>query len=82
MDGGFLYPAFAHALLFGDQNSKLTIVKQRESGEMEILVKDGKKLTATRETKEVAKGMGNRLGVAYRLKDGSMVYVPDDGKGN
>lgn len=61
-----------------DQTSKMTIVKQHESGEMEILVKDGTKLTATKVTKEVAKGMGNRLGVAYRLKDGSMVYVPDE----
>lgn len=60
-----------------DQTSKLTIVKQRESGEMEILVKDGMKLSATKVTREAAKGMGNRLGVAYRLKDGSMVYVPD-----
>lgn len=64
-----------------DENSKLTIVKQRESGEMEILVKDGTKLTATRVTREAAKGMGNRLGVAYRLKDGSLVYVPDENKG-
>ncbi|SDP41361.1 DUF2149 domain-containing protein [Desulforhopalus singaporensis] len=61
-----------------DQQSKLTIVKQRESGEMEILVKDGAKLTATKVTREAAKGMGSRLGVAYRLKDGSMVYVPDE----
>jgi hypothetical protein len=64
-----------------DQNSKLTIVKQRESGEMEILVKDGTKLSATKVTREAAKGMGSRLGVAYRLKDGSMVYVPDKGEG-
>jgi hypothetical protein len=61
-----------------DQNSKLTIVKQRENGEMEILVKDGTKLSATKVTKEAAKGMGSRLGVAYKLKDGSMVYVPDE----
>lgn len=60
-----------------DQTSKLTIVKQRESGEMEILVKDGTRLSATRVTQEAAKGLGSRLGVAYRLKDGSMVYVPD-----
>lgn len=64
-----------------DQTSKMTIVKQHESGEMEIIVKEGTRLTATKVTREAAKGMGNRLGVAYRLKDGSMVYVPDEKEG-
>ena len=64
-----------------DQNSKMTIVKQHDSGEMEIIVKEGKKLKASRVTQEAAKGMGNRLGVAYQLEDGTMVYVPDGEKG-
>jgi len=60
-----------------DRNSEMTIMKQQASGEMEIIVKKGNQIKATRVTKESAQGKGNRLGVAYRLEDGSMVYVPD-----
>jgi hypothetical protein len=44
---------------------------------MEIIVKEGEKIKATRVTRKAASGRGSRLGVAYRLEDGSMVYVPD-----
>lgn len=59
------------------QTSKFTIMKQSEDGQLEIIKKDGKKLSAVKVTKESAKGQGTRLGVAYRLEDGSMVYVPE-----
>ena len=29
-------------------------------------------------TREEAAGRGTRLGTAYRLEDGSMIYVPED----
>jgi len=60
-----------------DRNSEMTIMKQQALGEMEIIVKKGNQIKATRVTKESTQGKGNRLGVAYRLEDGSMVYVPD-----
>ncbi|MDD2464974.1 MAG: DUF2149 domain-containing protein [Desulfobulbus sp.] len=60
-----------------DRNSEMTIMKQQASGEMEIIVKKGTQIKASRITQEAASGKGNRLGVAYRLEDGSMVYVPD-----
>lgn len=60
-----------------DQNSDLTIMKQQADGRMEIIVKEGTRIKATRVTRESAQGRGNRLGVAYRLEDGTMVYVPD-----
>jgi hypothetical protein len=53
-------------------------MKKSATGEMDIIVKKGTQIKATRVTSEAAKGRGNRLGVAYRLEDGSMVYVPDD----
>ncbi|MBL4903187.1 MAG: DUF2149 domain-containing protein [Desulfocapsa sp.] len=59
------------------EDSELTIIKRSASGEMEIITKKGKKIEAMRVTKEKAKGMGERLGTAYRLADGSMVYVPE-----
>jgi hypothetical protein len=72
-----LFSAYRLQDLF-DQTSEMTIMKQKASGEMEIITKQGTKITATKITSEKAKGMGNRLGVAYRLEDGSMVYVPDN----
>jgi hypothetical protein len=71
-----LFSAYQLQDLF-DETSEMTIMKQSASGEMQIIVKKGKEIKATRVTQETARGKGNRLGVAYRLEDGSMVYVPD-----
>ena len=73
-----LFSAYRLQDLF-DKNAEMTIMKQQASGEMEIIVKKGTQIKASRITKESAQGKGNRLGVAYRLEDGSMVYVPDSG---
>jgi hypothetical protein len=59
------------------ENSEVTITKISANGDMEIIIKKGKKIEAMKVTKEKAKGKGRRLGVAYRLEDGSMVYVPE-----
>ena len=72
-----LFSAYRLQDLF-DQTSDMTIMKQKANGEMEIIVKEGTKIKATKVTRETAKGRGNRLGVAYRLEDGAMVYVPDN----
>ncbi|MBW2119584.1 MAG: DUF2149 domain-containing protein, partial [Deltaproteobacteria bacterium] len=52
-------------------------MKKSENGQMEIITKKGKKIKAIKVTKEKALGRGVRLGMAYRLEDGSMVYVPE-----
>jgi len=44
---------------------------------MEIITKKVKKITAVKVSKHKAEGRGERLGVAYKLENGSMVYVPD-----
>ncbi len=72
-----LFSAYRLQDLF-DRTSEMTIMKQNASGEMEVIIKQGTQIKATKVTRETASGMGNRLGVAYRLKDGSMVYVPDE----
>ena len=59
------------------EDSEVTITKMSANGDMEIIIKKGKKIEAMKVTKEKAKGRGQRLGVAYRLEDGSMVYVPE-----
>lgn len=59
------------------EDSEITITKQSANGDMEIIVKKGKKIEAMKITREKAKGKGQRLGTAYRLEDGSMIYVPE-----
>ncbi len=60
------------------EDSNITITRQSADGSMEIIVKKGKKIEAMKVTKARAKGKGQRLGTAYRLADGSMVYVPEE----
>jgi hypothetical protein len=71
-----LFSAYRLQDLF-DQTSEITIMKQNASGQMEIITKKGTKIKATRVTRDTARGRGTRLGVAYRLENGAMVYVPD-----
>ncbi|OQY06293.1 MAG: hypothetical protein B6I22_05685 [Desulfobacteraceae bacterium 4572_123] len=71
-----LFSAYHLQDLF-DQNSEFTIMKKNKNGEMEIITKKGQKIEAMKVSKKKASGQGERLGVAYRLQDGSMVYVPE-----
>ncbi len=59
-------------------DSSLTLVKKSASGEMVVVEKKGRKIEAVRMTREAAAGKGTRLGTAYRLEDGSMIYVPEE----
>ena len=61
-----------------DKNSNVTLVKQTESGEMEIIVKQGNQIKVQKVTDKTLSGQGTRLGTAYRLANGQVVYVPDD----
>jgi hypothetical protein len=74
-----LFSAYRLQDLF-DRTSEITIMKQDASGHMEIITKKGTKIKATRVTRDTARGKGTRLGVAYRLENGSMVYVPDNNR--
>jgi len=71
-----LFNAFRLQDLFNEE-SEMTIMKTTAEGEMEIVTKKGKKIKAMRVSKIRAQGQGERLGTAYRLEDGTMVYVPD-----
>jgi len=63
-----------------DPEQKVTITREREDG-LEIIVREGRQTTIRRLTESVGSGDGVRLGTAYRLQDGSVVYVPQDGGG-
>ncbi|CAN2049902.1 DUF2149 [Candidatus Magnetomoraceae bacterium gMMP-13] len=71
-----LFVAYHLQDLFNEK-SDMTIMKQNSNGEMEIITKKGKNIKALKMTKEKAKGQGERLGIAYKLDNGTFVYVPD-----
>lgn len=71
-----LFTAYHLQELFSEK-SEITIMEKSKNEKLEIITKKGEKIKAVKVTKKKAKGRGERLGVAYRLEDGSMVYVPD-----
>ncbi|MCC7098284.1 MAG: DUF2149 domain-containing protein, partial [Rubrivivax sp.] len=43
----------------------------------EVLVKKGEKVERYKASGAIGRGDGEKAGVAYRMKDGSIVYVPE-----
>ena len=60
------------------RDADVTIVKKDSGGEMTVIRKKGRRIKAVRVTPEEAAGRGTRLGTAYRLEDGSVIYVPEE----
>ena len=55
----------------------VTVIKNPGQPNMEMVVKDGRKIEHYKSSGQIGQGQGEKAGVAYRLKDGSMVYVPE-----
>jgi len=63
------------ALLKPDTN--FTMIVNPGTPQMEIVEKNGEKLEHYRVTKDKLGGEGERLGTAFRLKNGEVVYIPE-----
>ena len=73
-----LIQAFSLAQLL-DPNSHFTIMtKDARTGQVELIEKDHRAIKVKKMTPEKKGGPGVRLGVAYQLPDGSVVYVPEN----
>jgi hypothetical protein len=59
-------------------DTEVTMVKTNAQGEREIIVKKGTEITAYKVSGSTATGDGERLGTAYRLANGQIIYVPED----
>lgn len=59
--------------------ARIAIVRNYDSEAMEIVLKEGRRLRHLKPSREVAEGRAVKLGTAYRLDDGQVVYVPDAG---
>ena len=61
-----------------DAESEVTVVKTNAQGEREIIMKKGREIKAYKITDQSLSGNGERLGTAYRLSNGQIIYVPED----
>jgi len=57
--------------------SEVTITRKTADGQVEIVSKQGKEIKVTKVTDRTLSGKGEKLGTAYRLRDGRTVYVPE-----
>ena len=65
--------------IFGQED--FTIVKNPGKENMEIITKEGKEINTYKPSGKSADGdgdMGRRIGTAYQLEDGRIIYVPDE----
>jgi len=59
------------------RKEEVTVITDPGKPTMEIVVKKGEKIEKYKASGEIGQGEGQRAGVAYRMKDGSMVFVPE-----
>lgn len=64
-----------------DPDSQFTLIRKDASGVAEIIEKDRQQIKVRKVTDQKKAGEGTRLGVAYQLPDGSVVYVPEEPAG-
>ncbi len=59
------------------QSDNVTVISDAGTASMQMLVKQGDKVERFRSNGKMGDGEGTRAGVAYRMQDGSVVYVPE-----
>lgn len=55
----------------------VVVIRNAGKPDMELMVKQGQELRHYQSSGRIGEGQGMKAGVAYRLEDGSMVYVPE-----
>ncbi len=55
----------------------VTFVKNAGRPDMEIIVKKENKVSRYKAEKTTGSGRGQRVGIAYRLESGEVIYVPE-----
>ncbi len=58
----------------------VTVVKNAGKPNMEVIVKEGKEIKQYKSSGDIGSGEGMRAGIAYKMADGSFVYVPESDK--
>lgn len=55
----------------------VTIIKNPGQPDMEMVIKNGEIIEHYKASGKIGSGEGSRAGVAYRMKDGTFIYVPE-----
>jgi len=63
---------------FLQPESNVTIVKNPGAPNMQIIIKDMDQIQILNMTEKIAGGQGTRMGTAYQLESGQVVYVPEN----
>ncbi|HEX5803821.1 MAG TPA: DUF2149 domain-containing protein [Azospira sp.] len=58
----------------------VTVITDPGKPTMEVMIKKGEKIEKYKANGSIGSGDGEKAGVAYRMQDGSMVYVPEAGE--
>lgn len=58
-------------------NESVTMIRNPGQPDMEVVIKEGQKIERYQASGSIGEGQGSKAGVAYRMQDGSMVYVPE-----
>ncbi|MCD4812449.1 DUF2149 domain-containing protein [bacterium] len=59
------------------RQEEFTMIKNAGKENMEIIVKKGKQITSYKGSQESGEGKGRKIGIAYELEDGQIIYVPE-----
>jgi len=59
-------------------DAQWTLTRMTANGALEVVSKDQQSIKVQRVSDRTLSGQGERLGTAYRLPDGQVVYVPDE----
>ncbi|MDD4749770.1 MAG: DUF2149 domain-containing protein [Methanosarcinaceae archaeon] len=66
-----------------DTKESITIVKNPGEPNMKIIIKEeGQPIEVLNMTENIGGGLGETLGTAYKLADGTVIYVPEQKDGN
>lgn len=56
----------------------VTVITDPGKPSMEMVIKKGEKIERYKASGQIGQGEGAKAGTAYRMKDGSIVYVPEE----
>ena len=57
-------------------NVDMTVVTM-ENQNMKVIIKEGEKIKVMNVTEQISEGQGSKVGTAYKLENGEIIYVPE-----
>ncbi|MEA1907557.1 MAG: DUF2149 domain-containing protein [Euryarchaeota archaeon] len=61
-----------------DADASVTIVKNPGDPNMQVIIKDKETIKVMNMTEQIMGGQGSKIGTAYRLETGEVIYMPEN----